>query len=85
MKNMILVIHETDHSDNDKDVIGVADSPENAEKIIAEYYGNDMTEISHTDIGESNLEWQKKLSVIGVNDEPYEVTVCLEWFEINRI
>ena len=35
---MLLVIHEKDLDDKEQIVVGVADSVENAEKIINEYY-----------------------------------------------
>ena len=52
----VLVIHEKDLDDEDKIVVGVADSIENAEKVIKEYYG-EFKEISYNDIRDSNLEF----------------------------
>ena len=52
---MLLVIHEKDLDDKEQIVVGVADSVENAEKIINEYYG-EHKEISYIDICDSNLE-----------------------------
>lgn len=79
----LLVIHEKDLIDNEQIVIGVADSVENAEKIINEYYG-EHKEISHNDIRDSNLEYSKVLEVKGAFEEPYRVEIGLEWFILNR-
>tara|TARA_R110002167_G_C12332715_1_gene620319 strand:- start:68 stop:319 length:252 start_codon:yes stop_codon:yes gene_type:complete len=82
MKNVI-VIHERDHQDDENSVIGVATSPQEAQSIIEECYG-EHTEISFRDIRDSGLEWSKVLSVDDLRGKRYEVTVCLEWFEVNN-
>ena len=79
---MLLVIHEKDLDDKEQIVIGVADSVENAEKIINEYYG-EHKEISYKDIRDSNLEYSKVLEVKGAFEEPYRVKIWLEWFQLN--
>lgn len=79
---MLLVIHEKDLDDKEKIVVGVADSVENAEKIINEYYG-ELKELSFNDIRDSNLEYSKVLEVKRAFGEPYKVEICLEWFELN--
>ena len=79
---MLLVIHEKDLDDKEQIVVGVANSVENAEKIINEYYG-EHKEISHNDIRESNLEYSKVLEVKGCFEEPYKVEIWLELFELN--
>jgi len=79
---MILVIHETDLDDKEQIVMGVADSIENAELLIKEYYG-EYKEISYNDIRDSNLEYSKVLEVKDAFDKPYKVEICLEWFELN--
>jgi hypothetical protein len=82
--NNVLVIHERDN--DDRRVIGVADSATNAEKIIDEYYGHDNIKIiSHGDIRDSNLEWSRILEVLDHRDIPYRVCVWLEWFELNKL
>lgn len=79
---MLLVIHEKDLDDKEQIVIGVADSVENAEKIINEYYG-EHKEINYKDIRDSNLEYSKVLEVKGAFEEPYQVEIWLEWFQLN--
>lgn len=79
---MLLVIHEKDLDDNEQIVVGVADSVENAENIINEYYG-EHKEISYKDISDSNLEYSKMLEVKGAFEEPYQVEIWLEWFQLN--
>lgn len=79
---MLLVIHEKDLVDKEQIVVGVADSVENAEKIINEYYG-EYKEISYNDILDSNLEYSKVLEVKGAFEEPYRVEIRLEWFQLN--
>ena len=79
---VLLVIHEKDLNDKEQIVIGVADSVENAEKIINEYYG-EYKEISYNDIRDSNLEYSKVLEVKGAFEEPYRVEIWLEWFQLN--
>lgn len=79
---MLLVIHEKDLDDKEQIVVGVADSVENAEKIVNEYYG-EYKEISYNDIRDSNLEYSKVLEVKGAFEEPYRVEIWLEWFRLN--
>jgi len=77
-----LVIHEMDLDDEEKTVIGLADSIENAEAVISTYYG-EYKEISFRDIRDSMLEYEKVLEIKDHLNEPYRVKVWLEWFEIN--
>lgn len=79
---MLLVIHEKGLDDKEQIVVGVADSVENAEKIIEEYYG-EYKEISYKDIRECNLEYSKVLEVEGAFEETYRVEIWLEWFRLN--
>ena len=80
---IVRVIHEKDLESNESIVIGVADSVENAEKVIKEYYG-DFKEISHEDVGESNIEWIKVIEVEYPNNEVCKYQIMLEWFELNK-
>lgn len=80
----LLVIHEKDLEDNEKTVIGVADSVENAEEMIKKYYG-EFEEISRNDIQDSGLEYSKVLEVKTVFANSYRVEVCLEWFCVNSL
>lgn len=79
----LIVIHEKDLDDKEQSVIGVADSIENAEKLISEYYG-DYKEINYIDIRDSSLEYSKVLEVLSSFGVPYRVEVCLEWFQLNK-
>jgi len=83
----ILVIYERDHEDDEKIVIGVAESVEIAEKMIKEYYGEEnYTEISKTDIRDSSLEYSKVLELNHVYLlNTYKVTITLEWFKLNEL
>jgi hypothetical protein len=79
----LLVIHELDEDDNEKSVIGIGDSLENAEALIEEHYGKGRyKEISFNDIRDSNLEYSKVIELI--YDDPYRVTLTLEWFSLNE-
>jgi hypothetical protein len=80
---MVIVIHEKDLSDNESIVIGVADSVENAEKVIKEYYG-EFKEIELTHEGDSNIEYIKVIEVKYPNDEVCKYQIMLEWFELNK-
>ena len=81
----ILVIHELDYSDNETSVIGVADSVENANKLIDEFYG-EFTEISHTYYGIDNIEYDKVISVFDVEYErTYTYKLSLEWHTLNEL
>ncbi len=80
---LIVVIHEKDLLDNEGIVIGVADSVVNAEKVIKEYYG-EFKEISHHDVGESNIEYIKVVEVKYPNNEVCKYQIMLEWFELNK-
>lgn len=84
MKNSVLVIYSRDHEDNEKTVIGVADSLDKAKEMIVVYFG-EYKELSHTDFTGNDLEWAKELSVKGAFNEFYTVTVTLEWFILNEV
>ena len=81
----LIVIHERDHDDNDKSVIGVADSVKNAESIIEEYYGKaNYTEVSFNDIRDSNLEYSKVIEIKYEHFKTSLATLTLEWFTLNK-
>jgi|TARA_R110000744_G_C19032106_1_gene525583 hypothetical protein len=81
----LIVIHERDHDDNDKSVVGVADSIKNAESIIAEYYGsNNYRVISFQDIRDSSLEYSKVIEIEYEHFETSLATLTLEWFTLNK-
>lgn len=80
----ILVIHVVDLDDSHKSVNGVADSVDNAQRIINEYFGEHIEEL-FTDIRDSNLEWSKVISTESFQKGKRDWhTVTLEWFELNK-
>ena len=82
----LIVIHEIDHDDDETIVIGVADSVKNAESIIEEYYGKgNYTEVSFTDIRDSNLEYSKVIERKWHDGSQTKLTLTLEWFSLNEI
>ena len=83
----LLVIHEKDHDDKEEIVIGVADSVENANLMIEEYYGKvNYDEISFNEIRDSCLEYIKVLEIKEDSlNSTYRVTVTLEWFVLNKV
>jgi len=82
----LIVIHEKDHDDNEKSVIGVADSVKNAESIIAEHYGKgNYTEVAFNDIRDSNIEYRKVIEIKWYKSEPTKATLTLEWFNLNKV
>ena len=79
----VLVIHETDSSDKEEDVIGVADSVDNAEKIISEYYGKHEV-VSFIDIRDGDLEYSKVIRADSSKCKREEYTITLQWFNLNK-
>lgn len=83
MNKAVIVLREKDLEDGEIDIIGVASTVENAEKLIPAYYGDDYKELSHRDIRE-NIEWEKRLEVTGLGTERYEVMLWADWFRIDE-
>ncbi len=81
---IVYVIHEKDLDDQEESVIGVADSLENADKIINEYY-RDFKSISFNDIRDSNLEYSRIIEVRHAFDSArtYEYELTVERFVLN--
>ena len=81
----LIVIHERSHDDNERSVIGVADSVENAESIIDEWYGTaNFRVISFQDIRDSGLEYSKVIEIEYEHFGTSRVTLTPEWFTLNR-
>lgn len=82
----IYTILEKDLSDGNQSVIGVADSLENVDKIVSEYYGEHKVH-SFNDIRDSSLEWIKFIKVDhGIKNDPdpnYKVIV--QSFQLNKL
>jgi hypothetical protein len=83
MKNVI-VIHEKDLSDGEEIVIGVCSSIEGADRLIKEYYG-DFTEISFTDIRDSDLEYSKVIQAYSYDDTINRFEILLQLFTIDSL
>lgn len=79
----VIVIHSKDLQDNETSVIGVADSNEQAEKMIDNFYGEHEVE-SKKDIQDSGLEYSAVLKLFDHMGKPYRVNVWLEWFTVNE-
>lgn len=80
----LFIIHEIDFSTDEKDVIGVCDSVENAESLIRRYYG-EYREIHFKYIRDSTLEYTKRLEVKDWQGSIYVVEITLQWFTLNEI
>ena len=79
----LILIREHDLHDGTHDIIGIADSVENEERMINGYY-RDFEEILHNDVRDSSIEYEKTLlvkSVLGDNT----VKICLQWFTLNCV
>ena len=84
MKHLFL-IHEYDYDDKENSVIGVADSLENVELMINEYYGN-FREISFTDIRDCNIEYSKVIELIDLDRySTYKLKITIENIILNEI
>lgn len=83
----LIVIHERDHDDGDRSVIGVSDTVEKAERMIDKYYGEPMKLLSEKLILES-IEWIRKYEltdVSGLVEKKYHCTVWLEHVTLNEV
>jgi hypothetical protein len=83
---MILVIHEKDLTDNEESIIGVADSKDNAEDMINQYYGKPKL-LNVRDIRDSGIEYVYRYMTNGLEHicGPYEVEITLMGFNLNEI
>jgi len=70
----VIVIHEIDLSDNDRNVIGVASNRENALLIVKNYYGEDSIQSNLRDIRDSNIDFDLYIEVPGDFGGKYLVT-----------
>lgn len=84
MKNLVYVIHEIDLDDNERIVVGVADSLANVDKVVDEYYGKYKV-VNYEDIRDSNLEWIKIIETDGIMEgEIYRYKIWVEYFCLNN-
>ena len=79
----VLVIHEYCHVFKEHSVIGLADSVDNAKKIIDKYYGA-HEQTGFRDIRDSSIECEYQLSVDETTGR-WEYIVTLEWFGVNSL
>lgn len=86
MKNKVVyVIHELDLESRETDVIGVCSSLDSVNKLIDEYYGDSLKQISYTDIRDSTLEWSKVFEVESFDRSVYKVQITVQWFMIDEL
>lgn len=81
----LIVIEEIDLEDNEKLVIGVADSMENADKMVDEYYGKNIKLISEHEFNDEFYRLIKTLEVEGAFKKPYRVQVLFTNYYLNQI
>jgi hypothetical protein len=81
---ILYVIWEQDLSDNEEDIIGVADSVEEVERMILKYYG-ECKIISNRKIEESGIEFIRRMEVNDWNADKYEVLLTIRYFGLNDI
>lgn len=83
----LIVIYERDEQDGEEEVIGVADSVDNAKEMMKEYYG-EYKVIEEWDIRDSGIEYSYKISVDfskhGDTDD-YRYFVTLYDFTLNEV
>ena len=80
----LIVIYEKDHEDNEKSVIGVADSVKSVEKIIEEHYrGLHLKVISWT-YNIPIFVYSKVVEIKWRKSKPSMITLTLEWFRLNE-
>jgi hypothetical protein len=81
----ILVIIEENLSYNEFDVIGSADSVENAEILIKKYYGDYIEQLKFNHNEYPNIAYSKILEIIENNSQTYKVKITLQWFNLNEM
>jgi len=82
MSKEVYVIWEIDYCDNESLIIGVANTKDDVERMIKEYYGLDVTSVSDfKDVQESGIENTRTVHCgdIGVS------RVIVNYFNINEI
>lgn len=78
---LVYTILETDLSDNESIIIGVADNVGSATRMISEYYGSDNVDFSKIrDVRDSGIEFD-----IPVKIDNYNYRVTCEYFNLNLI
>jgi len=67
------------------DIIGVPSSKENANKMIKDYFGEDIKELSHRDVEDSGIEWVKTLDIQLTQNQRATTTVSLLYYKFDTI
>lgn len=75
----VYVLNETE-KDGSSSTVGVFDYSDIGREKLEWYYGHHYQEVSHMDIQDSGLEWQKRI----VCDEN-EIVLTLHYFRMNEI
>jgi hypothetical protein len=82
MLNKVFVLTERDPEDGQILIIGVADSLENADKLMLDYY-RQFTVTRFKDVRDSGIEWYKDVELTDINGYTYKYTCTLQSFTIN--
>ena len=82
MDNVVYVLHERDLQNNSIDILGVATSLEDADRMMQGYYGF-FKLVEFRDVRDSGIEWVKRITLEGAFGYEYEVT--LMDFSLNSI
>lgn len=80
---VVYVIQERDLDDNVETVIGVASTADRAKQMVGEYYGGKFRTLEHRDTSDDGMEFSSKLEVYDHKNEPYEVWVWANWYEVD--
>ena len=81
----VYTIKEYDHKYGETITIGVADSIDNANRIIDEYYGNSKKLLYQEDIRNEYITYIKIFELLEIDEiNTYNVTVTVEHFKLNR-
>ena len=83
MSNKFFVLTERDPEDGQILIIGVADSLENADKIMSEYY-KEFKITRFKDVRDSGIEWYKDIQLTDIYGCTYEYTCTLQSFTLNN-
>lgn len=62
---IVYVLIEESVDFKETDSLGVVSSPENADKLLNEYYEDDIVDIHHRDVNEGGIVWIKTIISVG--------------------
>ena len=83
----VIAVVEYDYEDKETDIIGVADSEDNANKLIQDYYGDEHVVLET--FYDDNVLWsgvicEKQIEALNFDGKPYKVKVTLETYQLNE-